>query len=157
MDIYNKIYCDSLLNPIVQPGGNPVMQISAEQIVANKIVTVIRLRGDFDLVGAQQFDQQISDMEESAASSILIDLSGVHFMSSAGIRSLNELFYTLHPYDQEKFRQEISPGIRSGTYRAPNLKLLKPSEMVANTLKMVGLDMYLEVFEDENTALQSFI
>ena len=133
------------------------MEISTEQILANKTVTVIRLQGDFDLVGAQQFDEQISGMEKSASSSILIDLSKVHFMSSAGIRSLNELFYKLHPYDQEKFKQEISPGLRSGTYKAPNLKLLKPSEMVANTLKMVGLDMYLEVFDDENTALQSFI
>ena len=133
------------------------MEISTEQILANKNVTVIRLQGDFDLVGAQQFDEQISGMEKSASSSILIDLGKVHFMSSAGIRSLNELFYKLHPYDQEKFKQEISPGIRSGTYKAPNLKLLKPSEMVANTLKMVGLDMYLEVFDDENTALQSFI
>ncbi len=133
------------------------MEISTEQILANKTVTVIRLQGDFDLIGAQQFDEQISGMEKSASSSILIDLSKVHFMSSAGIRSLNELFYKLHPYDQEKFKQEISPGIRSGTYKAPNLKLLKPSEMVANTLKMVGLDMYLEVFDDENTALQSFI
>jgi len=133
------------------------MEISTEQIIANKTVTVIRLQGDFDLVGAQQFDQQISGMEKSTASCILIDLSGVHFMSSAGIRSLNELFYTLHPYDQEKFKQEISPGIRSGTYKAPNLKLLKPNEMVANTLKMVGLDMYLDVYEDENKALQSFV
>jgi anti-anti-sigma factor len=156
MDIHNKIYVDNFLDPFAQPGGKTFMEISTEQIAAKKNVTVIRLQGDFDLVGAQQFDQQISGMEKSAANSILIDLSGVHFMSSAGIRSLNELFYTLHPYDQEKFKQEISPGIRSGTYKAPNLKLLKPNEMVANTLKMVGLDMYLEVFEDENTALQSF-
>ena len=133
------------------------MEISIEQIIANKAITVIRLQGDFDLVGAQQFDQQISGIENSAATSMLVDLSGVHFLSSAGIRSLNELFYRLHPYDQEQFKQEISPGIRSGTYKAPNLKLLKPSEMVSNTLKMVGLDMYLEVFTDENEALQSFV
>ena len=132
------------------------MKIRIDRKEVNVPVTMLRLEGDFDLVGADEFDKQVASLFQEDVEDIIIDFSKVSFMSSAGIRSINEIYYQLHPYDQEEFKEKISPGIRKGTYKAPHLKLLKPNDKVANTLKMVGLDMYLEVYDDEIEALKSF-
>lgn len=131
------------------------MEITSELVNDGQAIQVIRVNGDFDLKGANQFDAAMGDILQQGPNRIVVDLSKVHFMSSAGIRSINELFYSLHPYDKDQFKSEISPGIRSGTYKAPNLKLLNPNTKVENALRMVGLDMYLEIFHDEQEALEA--
>jgi len=132
------------------------MKISIDNIQSPNPVAILRLEGDFDLVGADEFDRQVTALFQEEVGDIIVDFSKVSFMSSAGIRSINEIYYQLHPYDQDEFKEKISPGIRKGTYKAPHLKLLNPNDKVANTLKMVGLDMYLEVYTNEAEALQSF-
>lgn len=132
------------------------MEITSELVNVGQAIQVIRLKGDFDLNGAEQFDAAIGDILHQGPNRIVIDLSAIRFLSSAGIRSINELFYRLHPYDKDQFKSEISPGIRSGTYKAPYLKLLNPNSKVENALRMVGLDMYLDIFHAEQEALQAF-
>jgi len=132
------------------------MEITSELVNDGQAIQVIHLKGDFDLNGAEQFDAAIGDILSKGPKRIILDLTAVHFLSSAGIRSINELFYSLNPYDKDQFKNEISPGIRSGTYKAPNLKLLNPNSRVESALRMVGLDMYLDIFHDEKEALQAF-
>jgi len=132
------------------------MEITISKVQAKSPITVMRLDGNLDSISADQFDNKLAELINEGTSDLVIDLSEVKFLSSAGIRSINESFYALHPYDKQEFKEKISPGIRKGTYTAPHLKLVNPSKQVRKTLTMVGIDMYIEIFDTEKDAINSF-
>lgn len=119
-------------------------------------VKILRVSGNLDAAGADELDQIINEITLNGAHDLLMDLSGVSFMSSAGIRSINNAFYALHNYDRTEFKEVISKGIRQGTYKAPHLKILNPPQQVLQSFKLVGVDMYLAIYSDELQAVQSF-
>ena len=46
------------------------------------------LTGEFDLAGVTRFDDAIAAVEAAAPHAIVVDLSGLQFMDSSGLRSL---------------------------------------------------------------------
>lgn len=103
-----------------------------------------------------QFESAASEAIKNGASNLLIDLTDVQFMSSAGIRSINSLYYRLHPKVSDESEKLIHQEIRKGTYEAPHLKLLNPQKRILDSIKMVGLDMYLGIYSDEFEAIAAF-
>ncbi len=51
-------------------------------------VHVIELSGELDLDGAPQLEEELRDVERSDAASIVVDLGGLDFIDSTGIRLL---------------------------------------------------------------------
>ena len=49
---------------------------------------VIRLRGELDVAGEDEFDRALGVVMAASPSSVAIDLSGVTFIGSTGIRAL---------------------------------------------------------------------
>ena len=132
------------------------MDILAEYIPGKDNLVILRLKGELDSNSVAEFDNELSVIMEDEPSHILIDLSDLEFMSSAGVRALNTLYYQLHPTGSAEEKKAISQGIRAGTYEAPHLKLLDPTERVIHVLRMSGLDMYLGVYNDEGEAIAAF-
>ena len=131
------------------------MEIVVSQAQGRVPVTIMRLKGDLDYISTDDFDAQARKVVENGAKDILIDLSGVGFMSSVGIRSLHTLYDLVHASETEE-KKAVYKGVLSGTYKAPHLKLLKPTRRVHDTLSTVGLDMYIDIFGDEQQALAAF-
>jgi anti-sigma B factor antagonist len=50
--------------------------------------TVVALSGEFDLAGVQQFESVIGKLESNGAQVLLVDLGGLDFMDSSGLRAL---------------------------------------------------------------------
>lgn len=51
-------------------------------------VSVLVLSGEFDLAGVQAFEADLAKLESAAADVILVDLAGLEFMDSSGLRAL---------------------------------------------------------------------
>jgi anti-anti-sigma factor len=51
-------------------------------------VTVMVLSGEFDLAGVEEFDSELAKLEAGGPKVLLVDLSGLHFMDSSGLRAL---------------------------------------------------------------------
>ena len=51
-------------------------------------VHVIELRGELDLDGAPQLEEELHSVERSDAASIVVDLGGLEFIDSTGVRLL---------------------------------------------------------------------
>jgi hypothetical protein len=66
----------------------------------------------------------------------------------------NEL-RSLHP-DANLSDEDVKKGIASGTYKSPHLKILNPSNDIRKLLQATGFDMYIEVFTDMKSAVESF-
>jgi len=62
-----------------------VANLSLETSVAERAV-VIALRGELDLAGAAAVEQELARLERDPATTLVLDLSGVGFMDSSGLR-----------------------------------------------------------------------
>lgn len=61
------------------------MNISAQQ---QGKLWVITIQGRLDTIGAPEFDREMAQYLEQPAEGYLLDLSGMEYISSAGLRSL---------------------------------------------------------------------
>ncbi len=132
------------------------MDIVVSQEQGRVPVTVLQLKGDLNAATYEQFQKQAQQAIENGAHHLLIDLSGVPYMSSAGVRALNQIYNWLNAGETAGAKQAASAGVASGTFRSPYLKLLNPTPRVFEVLKLAGFDMFLETFKNRQEAIASF-
>ena len=132
------------------------MNIDISQVGETVSITVLRVAGNMDGSTSAEFDTVSQKVLDEGAENILLDLKNLVFMSSAGIRSINSIYYALHNYGKEDFKEEVSKGIRQGNYQAPHLKILNPPDQALKAFKLVGIDMYIGIYSDEKDAIKSF-
>ena len=131
------------------------MEITISQAQGRVPITIMRLKGDFDYMSVDDFDREARTALEKGGMNFLIDMSGVPFMSSVGFRSIHNLYDLLHKAETEE-RKAIHKGVLDGTYKAPHLKLLSPAKRVLDSLKLISLDMYIDIFDNEQEAIAAF-
>lgn len=119
-------------------------------------VTVVHVEGNIDSASYESFLSGVEESINSGARHLLIDLSRVPFVSSAGLRALNILLNRLRALTPDVSDEEMRKGINAGTYKSPHLKLLNPSRETATTLDSSGFSMFIEEFQDLKTAVASF-
>ncbi len=114
-------------------------------------VTVIHVNGD--LRSDEELTQKAKEAYAAGARDILLDLTDVRFMSSAGLRALHAIFTMLR---EDKSEEEINKEIAAGTYKSPHFKLLNPNKNVKEVLSVTGYDMFLDVHTNKKEAIASF-
>ena len=119
-------------------------------------VTVLHIEDDIDSSNYEQLDQVAEQEIQAGTHYILVDLTGVGFISSAGFRSFTKIFKKLRSLSTDGNDDELRKGTNSGVYKSPYLKLFKPSKLVTETMKIAGFDMLLEVHDNMKTAISSF-
>ena len=118
----------------------------------------MHVNGNIDSLTYEQFQTKADELIAGGARYLLIDFSKCPFISSAGLRALHHIFNelrardTVHPISEEDVRR----GISSGTYKSPNLKLLKLSKESKAAFDLSGFDMFIETYDNEQAALASF-
>jgi anti-sigma B factor antagonist len=107
-------------------------------------VTVLRIEGDIDASTHKTLQDKAAEVIEKGSTHILLDLSGVNYMGSAGFRAIHAISNMLGSND--------APGLS----KSPHLKLLNPTDAVSRVIKTLGFDVYLDIFQDRDTAVNSF-
>ncbi|MGF1506000.1 MAG: STAS domain-containing protein [Chloroflexi bacterium] len=100
-------------------------------------VDLIEVAGRIDSSNAEELGEALKQRVDDGRRNLVVDLAGVEYMSSAGLR---ELVATL---------KQVKQG--SG-----DLRLCNPSERVAEVLELAGLDSVFEIYDDQVTAVGSF-
>jgi anti-anti-sigma factor len=121
-------------------------------------VTVIHVDGNIDTSTYEIFQSKIKELIDNGTRYILVDLVHAPFISSAGLRVLNDTFNKLrmlHP-DANLSEEEVKKGISAGTYKSPHLKLLNLPDNARISFETSGFDMFLETYTDRNKAIASF-
>ena len=130
------------------------MNIEVSQEQARVPVTILRVDGalttEEELEGAAQKEM------DAGARNLIIDLAGVPYMATAGLRALHSIYEALRELEPEQSAGDVRKGISSGTYASAHLKLLKPTKHTLETLRTAGYDMFLEIYDDRKKALASF-
>lgn len=107
-------------------------------------VTVLRVEGDIDAASYKVLQDKASEIIEAGATHILLDLGGVSYMGSAGFRALHAI------------SNKLGGNAAGGLAKSAHLKLLNPTAAVARVIKTLGFDVYLDIFQDRDEALNSF-
>jgi len=134
------------------------MEIKVSTENSRVAVTVMHLDGDLDSATYNVFQTKASELIKNGTRHILVDLSHSHYVSSAGLRALHQIYKDLNAInpDASLNNEAIKAGIADGTYKSPYLKLLNPSDETKMVFKTSGFDMYIESFTDRKTAIASF-
>ncbi len=130
------------------------MEISVSQEEARVPVTVFQLKGE--LSSEEPLASLAQDAYDNGARYLLLDLTKVSYISSSGLRAIHQVYYLFRGPLSDESEQEVRQGIISGSYKSPNLKLLKPSKNALKALSVSGYDMFLEIHKKRADAIASF-
>jgi hypothetical protein len=129
------------------------MELTTSQASGRFPITIFHLKGD--LMDEEPLYGEAAGAVTNGSRHILLDLSNVPYISSAGLRAIHQIFQLLLEEGDED-REAMKRGIVAGTYSSPHLKLLNPSKNAAKALSLAGYDMFLEIHKDRQTAVNSF-
>lgn len=135
------------------------MQITTEQ-VQTPSVTILRLNGDLDGSNFREVMKTAKELHEAGSRQLLIDMSQVPFMSSAGLVALHNtalLYGGKEQLDVENgWRAIRATADAAEAGMQGQVKLLAPTERVVKVLDQTGMLSFFSVYEDQAAALASF-
>lgn len=136
------------------------MNIIISQAQGRVPISVIAVDGKLDSQTYQDLIGKARDLYEAGTRDVLIDLTSLTYISSAGLVALHTIALLL--------RGESMPDLEHGwasvksidrsrnTGMQKHIKLLNPQPEVNNVLEMVGFTQIFEIFSDHEKAVQSF-
>ena len=123
-------------------------------------VTVVQPHGDVDASNYAQLIGKVEALQKDGARDLILDLSDVPFMSSAGLVAMHTIAIMLRgekPADPQSgwaALKSIDRSKETGMQR--HVKLLAPQQYVADTFDKAGFTQFFEIFNDLQTAVASF-
>ena len=138
------------------------MDISIENVNLDKPVTILELQGDLDGKSYLALIAQVQDLYADGVRRLVLDLSGVKFMSSAGLVGLHTAAMVMRGQSPPSMEggwsviHEVTHEMGKTSAFDPNTRLLNPQPRVKKTLDMTGFSRILEVFSDRETAVTNF-
>jgi anti-sigma B factor antagonist len=110
------------------------MEISTKEM---KRVSLVTVGGRVDSATAPDFEKALQALIQASRSQIVLDLKGVDYMSSAGLRAM------------------VS-ALKAAKSGGGDLRLAQPSERVRAVLELAGLDAIFTTYDDLIEAVGSF-
>ena len=133
------------------------MEIKTDsRIDARVVVTVFHLKGDLDLQSSGQFEQTVRSAYKEGTRHVVLDLSEIRYISSAGLRGIHAIFDLLRQGDSTENDSQIKKGVRDGVFKSKHIKLAAPSKNVQQVITMAGYDMFMEIYPTVDQAVASF-
>lgn len=136
------------------------MQITFSKQESSVPVTVMQLTGNLDASNYTEVIDKAQEAHNDGVRNLLIDLSKVPYISSAGLMSLHTvvlIFTGQSAQSKDGKRSSFRPInlTRDGEVRK-HVKLLSPQSSVEQVLDMVGLKQFFDIHTDLDTAVKSF-
>lgn len=115
---------------------------TVEKVEGNVPVTVFHLRGWLDAQSEDDFVQWANEAYERGARYLLLDLSELDTLTSAGMRAIQKVYRQYTPEGTDKEDQR--------------LKMSSAPPPVYSALKMTGFLLSIPMYESVQSALDSF-
>jgi anti-anti-sigma regulatory factor len=128
------------------------LSITTSQIQGNSAVTIMHLGGHLHGSTEHQLLDRARQLYKDGARHILLDLSALEVLSSAGLRAIQNIFKLLTPpSDVEKIHQHGAEP-----YKSPYFKLICPNPQIYYVLNITGFMQSLFIFNNIDDAVDSF-
>jgi anti-anti-sigma regulatory factor len=136
------------------------MELSVEHTQGQVPVTVLRVDGKVDGSNYEELIHSGEEQYKSGTRNLLLDLSLVSFLSSAGLVAIHRLALIMRgenkpvPESGWQAMHDVSSDLNQG--KQSHLKLLNPQDKVMKSLNMAGFTDFFDVFYDREAAIASF-
>ena len=121
---------------------NSDLKITSEQVQAAVPVTVLQVRGWLDAQSEEQLLAVARTAFDEGARYILIDMSELDTITSAGIRSLQKIYQMYTPKEDR--------------FKIAHLKLCNAPPQIHNVLGITGFLHNIPMYESLEAALETF-
>ena len=121
---------------------NSDLKITSEQVVVAVPVTVLQVRGWLDAQSEEQLLAVARTAYDEGARYVLIDMSELDTITSAGIRSLQKIYQMYTPKEDR--------------FKIAHLKLCNAPPQIYNVLGITGFLHNIPMYESLEAALESF-
>jgi anti-anti-sigma factor len=125
------------------------MDINILKVDARVPVTIFQLDGMLNMGSSGALQQKAVEQRQAGMRYMLLDLSKLTSLSSAGLRVIQFVYKLLQEGDD-------STSPRKSGEKSPYLKLLNPMPDIQRVLSIAGFDTFIDVFFDRDEALRSF-
>ena len=121
---------------------NSDLRISSEEVQAEVPVTVLHLRGWLDAQSEGQLLEAARNAYDGGARYLLINMSELDTLTSAGMRALQKCFQIFTPKEDQ--------------FKVAHLKLCNAPPQIYNVLGITGFLQNIPMYESMEAAIQSF-
>ena len=128
------------------------LSITTSQIQGNVTVTILHLGGHLHGSTEHQLLDYARQSYEDGATHLLLDLSDLEVLSSAGLRAIQNIFKLLTPPSDVEIMQQHG----AEPYKSPYLKLVCPNPQIYYVLNITGFMQSLFIFNNMDDAVKSF-
>jgi len=134
------------------------MEIEVSIHEAQEPVAVMRIKGKIDASNFVEIINQSQEIYKKPVHNLILDLSEVPLISSAGLVAIHKisLMYSGGQQEVEQEGKETRPDFTHNANARKRVKLLSPQPGVDQILEMAGLKLFFKVFYDLESAIQSF-
>ena len=134
------------------------MEIEVSIHEAREPVAVMSIKGNIDASNFVEVINQAQEIYKRPVHNLILDLSAVPFISSAGLVAIHKisLIYSGGQQEVEQEGKETRPDFTHNANARKRVKLLNPQPGVDQILEMAGLKLFFKVFKDLEVAIQSF-
>jgi len=128
------------------------LTITTSQIQGKSTVTILHLNGHLHGNTEHQLLDHARQLYEDGARYILLDLTALEVLSSAGLRAIQNIFKLLTPPGDV----EIMHQRGAEPYKSPYLKLVCPNPQIYYVLNITGFMQSLLIYNNMDDAVKSF-
>ena len=121
---------------------NSDLKITSKQVQAGVPVTVFYLRGWLDAQSEAQLLEAARNAYEGGARYLLIDMSDLNTLTSAGMRALQKVYQIFTPKEDQ--------------FKVAHLKLCNAPPQIYNVLGMTGFLQNIPMYESKDAAMETF-
>ena len=115
------------------------LQIRISREDGDKAVSVLRLKGSLDANTQSKLEDKAKEAVDSGAEYLLLDMSAVNYLGSAGMRAIHAITNILSPDDS--------------SMRSARLKIVNPSPAAAKVFKTLGFDSFIDIHDSIDEAI----
>ena len=116
-------------------------------------VVVLHLRGELTAGTEPEFIRVARELRDGGVDRVLLDMSGLAMLTSAGLRSLHTALLLFTPREEIDAFQRENPG---DIFKSPNFKLAGANPQVYSILSMAGFLHNIPFYPDLKQGLDSF-
>lgn len=128
------------------------LNITASQVQGEVSVTILHLSGHLHGNTEPQLLDRARQAYEDGSKYLLLDLSGVEVLTSAGLRAIHNIFNVFTPQsDVELIHQHGEEP-----YKSPYFKLVCPNPNVYYVLNIAGFLQNILIYNNMDEAVNSF-
>ncbi len=118
------------------------LKTTTEQVQGKNAITVLHLNGWLDKNNEDRFYETASDVYKQGTRLLILDMSAVDTITSAGMRALTKVYKLYTP--------------EADQYKATHVKIYGAPEHISHVLGITGFLKYIPNYESMQAAIDSF-